>query len=231
VSGNRPTEQLVDELARALEPVRPLPSLRRQALALAGAWALSAGLAAVWIGVRPHANLGRGSESDVLAAVLALLGASGLAAGVASRVPGRERLALAAAALVAAGIGIVAALCLSESGPLVETASFAADLGCIRHALLLGIPTGLLAAALAIRGAPWRSLRAAVALAIGAAAAGALLVHLCCPSLEPRHWLLAHALAPLFAGALAGVAFAQILDWLGRRRRGDGPQGGPSRSE
>jgi len=216
VSLQRPTEQLVDALSGALEPVRPIAPLWRQVLALGAAWALCAAVAAIWIGVRPHANLGRGAESDALAATLALLGASGLTAGIASRVPGRERLALAAGAALAAGLGIVAILCLSRSGSLFEAGWFAADAGCVRRALLLGIPTGLLAAALALRGAPWRARSAALALAIGAAGAGALLVHLGCPSQDPRHWLLAHALAPLASGGLAGLALARILERLGR---------------
>ena len=48
MSPPRSTERLVAELVDALEPVRPLPALRWQLAALAGAWLFTAAGVAAW---------------------------------------------------------------------------------------------------------------------------------------------------------------------------------------
>jgi hypothetical protein len=210
VSASRSTEELVARLAEGLEPVRPVAPLHRQVLAVAAIWAVSAAVVAAWIGLHPLAVLARGGVSAGLAGALVLLGFAGLTLGLACRVPGRERLALAAAASVALGAGAVLAVGLGLPGPVAETGPLAQ---CVERALAFAVPSGLLATLLARRGAPWRHRLAGTALAIGALSLGALLVHASCPSPSAWHGWIAHALLPLASGVPLGL----LLAWALRR--------------
>lgn len=219
MSGSRSTEELVARLAGDLEPVRPVPPLHRQVLAVAGIWTASAGLVAGWLGLHPLEVVGRGGISAILTWVLALVGFGGLCLGLACRVPGRERLALAATGGVVLGVVVVTALGLALPGSLAEAGTLAQCMDCAGRSLLLAIPSGLLAMALALRGAPWRPGVAGLGLAVGAASLGALLVHLSCPSPTAWHWLVAHALVPLASGLGIGLLVAWVFDRLGRTSR------------
>ena len=214
MSDERRTEQLVGRLAGGLAPVRPVAALHRQALAVGAAWAATAALAAAWLGVHPLDMMARGALWTRFVLELALIGAAGLVLGLASRIPGRERAAWLAAGVAGAGLaGLLGdALALGDGAfatPLVECA------GCYAKALILAVPAGVVAGLLARRAAPWRPALAGVAVALGAAAAGGLVVHLGCPSPYPSHWLMGHALAPLATGALVGLA----LGYTGRMPR------------
>ncbi|TMA33585.1 MAG: DUF1109 domain-containing protein [Deltaproteobacteria bacterium] len=208
----RSTEAIVARLARDLAPVRPIAPLHRQAIAIAGAWAASAAVAAGWIGLHPLVALARGAISASLLVALAVIGAAGLVLGLACRVPGRERLALAAA--IGAGFGAIAlaAVGFSLPGPIADTATVVQGEACSERSLVLAIPSALLAASLGLRGAPWRPRIAGIGLAVGAAALGGLLVHASCPSPSPAHWLTSHALLPLAVGAAAGWLVARYFD-------------------
>jgi len=219
VSTSRATEALVARLAEDLAPVRLVAPLHRQVLAVTGIWAVSAAVVAVWLGLHPLAVLERGAISATFVWLLALVGFAGLTLGLACRIPGRERLALAAAGGVALGVPIVGAVGLLLPGSIGDADTLAQWMDCVGRSLLLAIPAGLLAMVLALRGAPWRSRTAGLGLATGATSLGALLVHLSCPSPNPWHWLIAHALVPLAAGVPVGILVAWVLERLGRRSR------------
>jgi hypothetical protein len=146
----------------------------------------------------------RGAISATLAGALALVGASGLALGLAARVPGRERLALGAAIGALLGGLAIAAAGLAVPEPVTAALAREWTSDCFVRSLLLAIPSGLLAARFSLRGAPWRPAATGVGLAVGAVALGSLLVHASCPSPSAAHWLAAHALLPLAAGAARG---------------------------
>lgn len=215
----RASEDLVARLAARLEPVRPVAALHRQVLAVAGVWAASAAAVAAWLGLHPLAVVARGGVSAGLCGALALVGFAGLTLGLASRIPGRERLALAAGGGVALGVGGALALGIFLPGALADAGPLALCMDCAGRSLLLAVPSGLLAAALALRGAPWRPHAAGLGVAVGAVSLGALLVHLSCPSPSAWHWLVAHALGPLAAGVPIGLLAAWALDRIGRRSR------------
>lgn len=219
MSQNRSTEDLVARLAAGLSPVRPLPPLHRQVLAVAAIWAGSAAVTAAWLGVHPQLALARGGISMTLAGVLVLVGVAGLTLGLACRIPGRERLALVAASAAALGFTVAVAIGLALPGSVADAGTLAQCMPCAWHSLLLAIPSGLLAMLLALRGAQWRHATSGVGIAIGATALGALLVHLSCPSPSPWHWLLAHALLPLASGVPAGLLAAWGLSRRGGRER------------
>lgn len=215
----RSTEEFVARLAEDLEPVRPVPPLHRQGLAIAGIWAASACLVAGWLGLDPLGVIGRGEISTTFVCVLALIGIAGLTLGLACRIPGRERLARAAASGVAVGVMIVVAVALVLPGSATDAGTPSQWMDCVGQSLLLAIPSGLVAMGLALRGAPWRSRVAGLGLAIGATSLGALLVHLSCPSARPWHWLIGHVLVPLSAGVPIGLLVAWFFDRLGKRSR------------
>ena len=213
MSARRSSEELIAGLAERLEPVRPVAPLHRQMLVVAAIWALSAAVVALWLGMHPLGVVERGAVSALLLAVLALIGLGGLTLGLAARIPGRERLALAAAAAAAAGLAAVVALGLALPGSAADAGPRAEWWVCFERSLLLAIPSGVLAVALALRAAPWRERATGLGLGLGAVSLGALLVHLSCPSPSPWHWLLAHALLPLACGVPLGL----LAGWLMRR--------------
>jgi hypothetical protein len=220
VSRHRSTEELVARLAAELAPVRPVLRLRHQALAVAAGFAASAAGVGVWLGLDPVAALGRGAISATLAGALALVGVGGVALGLAARIPGRERISRVAAAAICAGGVTAAALALAHAASGAESGALAPALAqsghCAARSLLLAIPSGLLALALARRGAPWRTAATGLGLAAGAVSLGALLVHLSCPSPSAWHWLCAHALLPWLAGVPVGALAAWMLAGLDR---------------
>jgi len=215
VSRSRSTEELVARLAEGLDPVRPVAPVSLQVLAVGGICVATAAALAVWLGLHPLSVLERGRISATIAAMLALLGSSGLTLGLACRIPGRERLAWGAAAVLAAGASILGTVLLALPDAPVDP--FAESASCILRSILLAAPSGLLALALALRGAQWRPWITGLALSTGAASVGGLLVHLSCPSPDAWHWLLAHALAPASAGLLLGTLAAWALEGIGRR--------------
>ncbi len=216
MKGSRSTEELVARLVEDLEPVRPVAPLSHQVLAVGGIWGATAAALAVWLGLHPLSVLERGGISATIAAMLAWLGASGLTLCLACRIPGRERLAWAAAAGLAAGVLIAVSVALAlPRPPLLDP--FAQSANCIGRSILLAAPSGLLSMALVLRGAQWRPWIAGLSLSTGAASLGGLLVHLSCASPDAWHWLLAHALAPASAGLLLGTLAAWALEGIGRR--------------
>jgi hypothetical protein len=219
MSARRSTEEVIARLANALEPVQPIAALRRQGGAIALAWAASAAVAAVWLGLHPLDAVARGAISTLLLGALALIGSASVLLGLACRIPGRERVALAAA--IAAVLGALALLAIGFAvpGPIADATALSRGADCSERSLLLALPAGLLAASLAVRGAPWRSRVAGLALAVGAAALGGSLVHASCASPSPAHWLTAHALVPLAVGAATGVGVAWRFDRLAQRSR------------
>jgi hypothetical protein len=219
MSAARPTEAVVARLARDLAPVRPMPALRRQAAAIAAAFAATTGLALVWLGLHPIDALARGGVSAVLACALALTGAGGLALGLAGRVPGSERIALGAGIAAALGVLAIAAVGFAVLDPIAAALAHEWQSDCTVRSLLLAIPPGVAAARLSLRGAPWRPAATGLALALGAAALGSLLVHTACPSPSASHWLAAHALLPLAVGSAAGVLAAWRLARSAERSR------------
>lgn len=219
MSASRPTADLVAELVETMEPVRPIPALRWQMAALAGCWIVTGLAVAAWLGLHPAAALDRGVASTGIAVGLALLAASGLTAAVATRIPGRERAVAAAAVGVVLSLGLLLAVWIGMIGTSIGAIFHASeDLRCVGHASLFSAPSGLIAGFLAARGAAWRPVATGFTIALGAAAAGALLTHLSCASDSAWHWLFGHAVGPLLIGVVAGTGLAW---WFGRRQFGN----------
>ena len=217
MSPQRSTEEIVARLVDTIEPVRRVAAMRWQLLRVAGIWALTAALVAVWIGIHPLAVFERGALSASIATALLLLGFAALTVALAGRIPGRERLAKIAAAGVALGLGIAGMTALVLPGWIDEAGFLAQCMDCGARSLLLAIPSGLIAMTLALRGASWRPALTGIALATGATSLGALLVHMSCASPDPWHWLIAHVLLPVAAGVPMGILAAWIFERVARR--------------
>ena len=118
MSDERGTDQLVARLAGDLAPVRPIAALHRQALLVAAAFAATAAFTVAWLGLHPMVAMERGALSMSFVWELALLSAGALLLGLASRIPGCERVAWIAAGIAAVGVlGVLGgALALGERG-------------------------------------------------------------------------------------------------------------------
>lgn len=218
---SRPTEDVVAGLIDALEPVRPIPPLRRQVAGIAVVWAGTGALAALAMDLHPLDALRRSGLSSSVMAVLVVVGSSGLVMGLASRIPGRERLAAGAMAGIALGLGLAGSVAGVLPGSIADAGSFAQCLDCSGRAILLAIPSGLVALSIALRGAEWHAARTGFGIAIGSASLGALLMHMSCASESPWHWLVAHAVLPIGIGSALGMLAAWFLSAAARRVRHD----------
>ena len=214
-------EDRIRELAASLEPVRPIPPLWV-------AWAAAVGLAVVslaaqWAlgGSAPRVFDAAERPLDVATlAGIAVFGLAGIAAALASAVPGREWPARLGArvALVGLGVAVAAGLfgVLAADAPLAR-AELRACVGCIVHSLALGGAPALAVGAFVGCAAPRRPTRSAALVIGGAVAVGAAAVHATCASTSVAHWLLGHTLAPVVVAAVATLPLAALLARLARR--------------
>ncbi len=205
MSSQRP-EELIEELARDLEPVRPIPSLRLVVGAVLALWLVVAAAGLAILGLRPDLLEVTLHERGVTAVFL-LLGAAGtlgLVAALSMGVPGRERLASLSlwAALAAMALSAGTGTLLFLRSPMAEMpAPVSSDLSCLAVACAVGLLPALGVVWFAGRAAPFRPLVIAVAAAAGAAALGAVTAHASCPYGDMRHLMVGHLLAPA-VGAL-----------------------------
>jgi len=215
---SRSTEELIRELAGDLPAVRPLGRVRA---VLAFALAVSLPFYAWWYashGLRHQFVEGQvpGLMYLLAASTLALLAAGGLVCGLTSAIPGRENDARAGRLIFVAG-ALIALAALFVRGFVDETTlleGFVSSQGCIRGAVLLSLPAGLVIGRYVMRGAA-RSRPAALAVGFaGGVGLAAVIVHLTCPHPDALHMVVGHAAAPLYAGvglmALASVLAAVV---------------------
>jgi len=213
------TNELIDELARGLRPVRRIPALGRVA-------ALAAGVAAVLLIAQISYVLATrssllkpdfGSVDVQTAAAHLLLAAAALAFALGASVPGRERLARSGA--IALGVALVAVLWIGCErllhwpgvGALLpgwRGAMFTCGLNSVVPALL----PALVLTRFCARAAPRHT---ALTLLVAAAAAIAMLTLpgvVGCPYPDELHHVVAHLLAPaLGAWVLVVVALPVVL--------------------
>ena len=213
------SERLVEELARDLEPVRPLPPLRRMVAVVLGVGAAAAAAGVAYLGANPDlADVAQGYPGFVAIWVgLLLVAVGGVVAALAGAVPGREPEARAAFGVTALGAGVAVGLggILVLNGPeaAVPAAPAWASGLCASLAALLSLPAAAVGLGFVLRGAPGRPLASLVAAASGALALGSFANHMHCVQLDAAHLLMGHALGPLLAAALLAVP----VWWVVRR--------------
>lgn len=197
---------LIRALGEDLQPVKPIPRLRKALVAVIATWVAVVLASWAWAGFRPDGLTALYSSGSVVfvVAALAVVGGAGLVASLAAAVPGRERLAwgalltglLSAAAAAGFGTFLVVAVPGHEPG-----APVAAHFSCLTRACGVGLVPALVVAIFAARAAPYRPLVIVLGAAAGAAALGAVAAQATCPFGDPVHLMLGHILAPV-AGAL-----------------------------
>lgn len=224
-----PPEELLRAVRADLEPVRPLASPARRALALA-AWAPVALIVVLALfGLRPDAAvlgwpLTWGTVIVQMAAGLAL-GALALAETVPGLGPPRGRVVAMVVVACAAFVALAWLTRDASPGKAVRDPLLTFGPACFAMLLLVGLPALAVAAALFVRAAP---LRLAGALVIAGAGAGVMaegIYHLHCWVTDLRHVLVWHGgavVALALVGLAAGVAWdrregRRMLGRLGRR--------------
>jgi len=207
----RSTQDLIQELAADLRPVRRLPRLRVAAAGVLAAWLLGV-VASVSLG-GPALSLGVGDAASlVILAGLLIAGVAGPCAALAAAIPGRDAVVRRAGALLVAGL----VLAVGGALALLLRAGVGTGAGgssCASRAALLAIAPGLVALAFVARACVLRRAVEAWTLPLGCLALGAMAVHVSCVAGDPLHVLLGHVLAPVALAALLGFAFGA---WLGR---------------
>ena len=147
-----------------------------------------------------------------LGLLVAALGAtvSALAAGV----PGRERLEIGGMLAALLGLFSAAIACLvgmNELGLSAGASPAGADAMCFRKGALLSLlPAGVILSFL-VRGWAAHPVRAALVALLGSGALGALIVHLSCDLLGPRHLLVSHLSVPIVLVLLGIYPLAVVL--------------------
>jgi hypothetical protein len=193
------TDRLIERLTADLEPVRPLPRLRSAFAVVLAIWAafLSLGLLGSGAGFGGMTLLGDWIYGVCFAGLLAAA-LGGTLSALAAGIPGRERIENTGLVLACVGLLLAAAACLVGIGGAASTASPAGlDGMCFRHAAWSSLlPAGVILTFLT-RGWATRPILAASAALLASGALGALLVHLSCGFISPRHLLMGHLSVPV----------------------------------
>ena len=208
------TGRLIAKLADDLTPVRRAPRLRSIASLVLGVWGMVLVYSLMTYGARPDWWVLVTQDATYLAVLLGLAacGIGATLASLASAIPGRE--VVAQRGIVAAALGLSAAaavgmLSLTASGSFAG--ALADDWMCLQGAVELSplpVAAGLFAVSRGWVGRVGLTVLAALA---GAAAAGALGVHLTCSLSGARHFLLGHAAAPLVLALVLALPAAALL--------------------
>lgn len=214
------SNRLISSLVEDLEPIRLLPRLR---LAYGLILTLWAGLLGLVLWMRPGepglASLftNRIYFGSFVGLLLAALGGTGSA--LAAGVPGRERLEVGGMGISIVGLLIAIVTCLIgmyEVGAGGIPSPEGANAMCFRHSALMSLlPAGLILGFL-FRGWTFHPVRAASLALLGSGALGAMIVHMSCDVLTPRHMLLSHLSLPIVLVVLGIYPLAVIFRRLRR---------------
>jgi hypothetical protein len=210
---------LIDQLASDLEPVTPIAPVPRMLALVFAAVAVAAIPAFALYGLRP--GFVDGFLSDVTYAsvlvglVLAVGGASAAALG--SAIPGREALVRNGAGLAVGGL--LLAIAVAAGMTPWGTAHFEepiAQLACVARGCAFAVLPAVAVLALAARGWTGRPDWTVALGLLGTGAAGALLVHLTCPAIDPLHVLYTHTSTPVLVTLVLTAALTPLMRRLAR---------------
>jgi uncharacterized membrane protein len=209
------SQRLISRLVEDLEPVRPLPPIRQ-----AFAWILA--LWAALLGVVLWSKQGELGVSFLFENRIYLASFSGLVvaaiggttSALAAGIPGRERLEGSGMLLALVGLAAAALACgigIASLGALAPASPEGVDAKCFGESALLSLlPAGVILGFL-VRGWAAKPVRAAWIALLGAGALGALIVHVSCSFLAPRHLLVSHLSVPVVLALLGVYPLAVML--------------------
>ncbi len=208
MSGPTTTDELVRQLTRELRPVRRLPRLRTVLLGTGIAGLVALALVVLVRGVDPARVAGRLGDPVFTGVLLGLLvlGPAAAVAALAASVPGREvarRIATDLACLATGAVLVPVALLVLRDPNFGRDLS--GGLACQGWSLGLGLLPVVPVVVFVSRALPRHPWLTALGAGVAGVAVGALVVHLSCPSRDPAHLLLAHALTPVLGGLLLSL--------------------------
>jgi hypothetical protein len=215
------TDRLVEDLARNVSPVAPLPRIRTVLFGVLAVWALAFG-AVMWLGsgaVDPDGAVPHGDPRFLLVGLgFGVFAVGATLRALAGAIPGREPTAGAGVRVAAIGAAVIA---LAFLWVFVGGGSALGDLGgsmlCMGHAVMLAL-LPLVAVSLFLARAYVRNPAVAAAFAAtGTIGLGALAVHVSCHGGGWLHVLLGHAFAPFAVGCLLAIPLGLALRLWSRR--------------
>lgn len=208
-------DDLVEELAGDLQPVRPISPVRGRALVLATAIATCA-IVLVTLGIRPDIAAGQPVPLVMIIAGLFTIVASAAtwAATRAARpavgaVQGSARWALATLLLLPA----VAIVSIAVRPSLAAGLEPEAGLSCLASGLASSVLTGALLTWWVRRGAPANPARVGWLIGLTSGAIGALAITLECPHDALTHAGIWHVAVVLISAAFGRVVISRLISW------------------
>jgi len=213
------SERLIEGLVDDLTPVRPIPRLRSAFAVILALWAALLGVV-LFSSSKGLASGALLHDQVYLASFmgLGLAAVGGALSALAAGVPGRERLEIVGLGTACLGLMAAAIACLYglQQPPLETSAPAGLDAICFRHGVILSLlPAGVILGFL-VRGWTARPFRAVAVALAGSGALGAVIVHLGCGFVGPRHLLVGHLSVPIVLALLGLYPLAVIV----RRLRG-----------
>ncbi|MFK7898843.1 MAG: NrsF family protein [Myxococcota bacterium] len=208
-------ERLIDNLVDDLEPVTPLPRLRSAYAVILCVWATMLGVV-LWsqestIGARSLMHNGV-YLCSFLGLMVAAFGAT--ISALASGIPGRDRLETVGTALSVLGLGFAALACgmgIHSLGLDARPTPAGIDLMCFEESVWLSVlPAGVILTFL-VRGWAAHPFRASAIALIASGGLGALIVHLSCGFLGPKHLLISHLSVPVVLAVLGIYPLALLI--------------------
>jgi len=209
------SDRLISDLVDDLEPVRPLPRLRLAFAVILALWAMMLGVV-LWVKEGDAGVWSLFTNRIYFGSFVGLLIASfgGTISALAAGIPGRERIEIGGLLASLVGLLAAAAACVVgvyELGLSAARAPIGMDAICFQESALLSLlPAGVIMSFL-VRGWAAHPVRAALVALLGSGALGAMIIHMSCDFLGPRHMLISHLSVPVVFVLLGIYPLAVVL--------------------
>ena len=209
------SDRLISSLVDDLEPVRRLPRLRLAFAVILALWATMLGII-LWAKEGEAGVQSLFTNRIYFGSFVGLLVASfgGTMSALAAGIPGRESLEIRGMLVSLSGLLAAAVACLvgvSELGLWAAPSPEGIDAMCFQESALLSLlPAGVILSFL-VRGWAAHPVRAALVALLGSGALGAMIIHMSCGFLGPRHMLLSHLGVPIVLVLLGIYPLAVVL--------------------
>jgi len=203
------TEDLIIQLARSLEPVKPLPAPSVRLARWIALSLLIGGIGVLAIGAR--ADLGEAVREPAFAGLAMLTLATGIAAAASAlvlSVPGAERSTAQRGIpllFVAGWAASLTAMLVSGGQAIARVTALPIHLACVIEIAGFALISGWVLFRMLRRAAPLRRDWTAMLAALAATALGAMAAQILCPLDDPAHHLVGH-LAPTALITMLGAS-------------------------
>lgn len=209
------SDRLIASLIDDLEPVVLLPRMRAAYAVILPVWAVLLGVV-LWMNPHEFGLFSLFTDRIYFGSFVGLLVAAsgGSCAALAAGVPGRERLELGGMGVALIGLVVAVGACLVgivELGAAAMPSPQGADSMCFRHSVFLSLLPASVILGFLLRGWTIHPVRAALLALLGSGALGAMIIHMSCGLLAPRHMLISHLSVPIVLIVLGIYPLAVVL--------------------